>query len=123
MTDPTLAEVAADVAKALGYDIPVYNYARAVIGWSAERRYGIPASIYADGSNLTDPYWRCACEDWLHAQGWYFAKYRDWAECYLGAHESYRENNRVPDGTPWPEAPARLVSAVWRRMNAVGVKQ
>ena len=68
-----------------------------------------------DGSNLTDPYWRCRLEDWLIAQRYSFAQH----SFPTGIHDVWQPFEGI-DGhaeCPWPEAPARLVSAVWRKMK------
>lgn len=108
MSDRTLAEVAADVAAALGL-----KRAKDVAGeWFCTDLDGYHA-LFRDGSNLTDPYWRCACEDWLLAQGWKF----DLVSNRLTFAITFDGEDMVEARGPWPEAPARLVSAVWRRMQ------
>lgn len=98
----TLSEVAADVAAALG----LHMYQLAPDWYSG----GVDMPMLKlDGSNLIDPYWRCACEDWLDCNGYVFTS----DGCI------YKNQALIIDQQYWPlaEAPARLVSAVWRRMK------
>ena len=55
--------------------------------------------------SIIDPYWRCRCEDWLLANGHDFQA--------KACMEALR--------CPWSEAPARLVSAVWRKSESSGL--
>ena len=90
----------------------------ALVGeWSRTDSSGFHA-LTKDGSNLTDPYWRCACEDWLVSGP---------AQCNLSISEEWVEATAYYDckrdaqiftvECKTAEAPARLVSAVWRRMS------
>ena len=99
-----LSEVAADVAMAL----------KLKGHWSHEEH---PRFLMEDGSNITDPYWRCRCEDFLLENGWSFRA--DATYLRLGRHEAAEDVHdiftKVFVDCPWPEAAARLVSAVWRK--------
>lgn len=107
-----LALVASDVALALGM-VPDAHPAN----WYY--RKGSPELmrhlIKADGSNLTDPYWFWRCCEWLTSTGWDIQIGAD------GFHESWRmdgspdEHVALNGPIPTAEAPARLVSVVWRR--------
>ena len=115
MTD--LSEVAADVAQALGLkqasiaQEPVWEE----VNIKDSDEYNC---LLWDGSNLaSEPYWRCRCEDWLRKEGWGFN---------FGAvkHYSLRfdGDDLVDIDCPWPEAPARLMSAVWRKMKNAEIR-
>jgi hypothetical protein len=93
----TLPEVARAVADALGLE-PAGDYYR------GER------PLYTNGSNLTDPYWRCACEDWLHERGWEHYGQDAHSLLLLGGEAITVYGSRA-------EAPARLVAAVWEKMR------
>ena len=102
-----LSLIAADVAQALR--MHPYHLAP---GWYSA---GINAPMLKeDGSNLTDPYWRCLFQDWLLQHGWSFqADYEQIDhEAWLCVADVY-----VHAAGQWAEAPARLVSAVWRKMK------
>ena len=91
-----LSEVAADVAQAL----------KTKGHWSHEAH---PRFLMEDGSNLNSPYWRCRCEDWLIEHGWRFV--------HQDHHLQYPTDPSLAVTCPWPETPARLVSAVYRKMQ------
>ena len=103
----SLTEVAADVAAALGLERHVDN--EGLIYWVDDM-----AVLEADNGEygLTDPYWRCRCEDWLHERGSIVFGREDIRGAALKTVQGWIEVS-----SPWPEAPARLVSAVWRRMK------
>ena len=104
-----LSVIAADVAQALGLKKQDYALAE----WSCTDNTGYHA-LHRHGSNLTDPYWRCLFQDWLLQHGWSFqADYEQIDhEAWLCVADVY-----VHAAGQWAEAPARLVSAVWRKMK------
>lgn len=110
MTDPTLAEVASDVAQALGLK-------KSPAGeWYYSGRAGDECWLVTNGSNLTDPYWFWRCCEWLSQNCWDIQLGSD------GFHEAWNDKESVAMNGPIPmyllsEAPARLVSAVFRRMQ------
>lgn len=119
--DTPLNEVAKDVAEALGLGEPVPVMLDHVLklgdGWVKDNNFLNPS-----GRQLTDPYWRCACEDWLLAHGWDFDAYASSDHKHMAWHGRERDSDFEPPpilsvGCPWPEAPARLVSAVWRKQR------
>jgi len=119
-----LSEVAQDVAQALGLELFDYIKFGKTMSPPVEvihnkTFYRIPddqlsPELSIDGSNLTDPYWRCRCEDWLDERGWHFSN-RTLVTAWHKDDKGKRYH--VEAYCPWPEAPARLVSAVWRRMQ------
>lgn len=64
-----LSEIASDVAAALGLGQP-----NPAMGWQDPLSR---AWLKEDGYNLTDPYWRCRCEDWAISQGWNVTLFAD----------------------------------------------
>ena len=109
-----LSEVAADVAAALGLVICGDGTYHNVVNESPTGHIiAGPHRLNMDGSNLTDPYWRCACEDWLNDKGYVVELGQSYAEA-----EEFDGLTVVQIKTPLAEAPARLVSAVWRKMHA-----
>jgi len=102
------AAVAADVAQALELT------PRGKVYWEDE-----VALLDHDGKKLTDDHWRCCCEDFLLENGWSFRA--DATYLRLGRHEAAEDVHdiftKVFVDCPWPEAPARLVSAVWRKQQ------
>jgi len=110
-----LSEVAADVAQALGLepDRDQAEEAGMIVGWWTEGRLPWDNDTYLSisGLELTFPNWRCRCEDWLLQNNWVVTlAYNSFA-----THREYE--SVVVASCPWPEAPARLVSAVWRRQQ------
>ena len=108
-----LSEVARDVAEALG--LKESRHPRDP-GYTSRCYQNDMRILWGDGSNLTDPYWFKACCEWLLTHGWDFACKNDGHECWK-FDDSPRGVSQVDLNCPWPEAPARLVSAVWRRMQ------
>ena len=103
-----LSEVAADVAQALGLEI-----LGSTLRWITPYDPLKPdegVRLYFDGSNITEDYWRCRCEDWLIDQGWVFTAAK---EPFAVAFDE----EPIVIACPWPEAPARLVSAAYRKMQ------
>lgn len=109
MTELTLAEVAADVAKALCSPTrlkPAWHHGE---GWATATAPYIV--LFCDGTNIGTPDWFWRCCEWLAQNGWDIQLGSD------GFHEAWNDEDNVAMNGPIPisEAPARLVSAVWRR--------
>jgi hypothetical protein len=102
-----LSEVAADVAQAFSLTA-IYGPTGMQVGWGAPDGDG----MHLTPDMLMRPEWRCRCEDWLHEHGYRFESGRNSIHKAYGmslAGELFTEVN-----CPWPEAPGRLVSSVWR---------
>jgi hypothetical protein len=96
------SEVAADVLQALTIKMVKTEDTP---GW---------VSLWPDGLNLIDSHWRCRCEDWLLEHNWRLCAFPAGEHfCEEGSEEGYT----IEIDCPWPEFPARAVSAVWRRMK------
>lgn len=102
-----LSLIAADVAQALELIFPGTGQ------WWTDKEI----DLYFDGSNLTDPYWRCRCEDWLLERGWSFSAHQTPMHPMHVAVNMRGDMRQLLVECPWPEAPARLVSAVWQKMK------
>ena len=106
----SLTEVAADVAAALG--LRKHIGSDGIVYYEDDH-----AVLETDGGEfgISDPCWRCRCEDWLIAQRYSFAQH----SFPTGIHDVWQPFEGIDEHAecPWPEAPARLVSAVWRRMK------
>ena len=103
----SLAEVVADVAAALGLE----SYPAGL----AKKDGDFFIWLNEDGSNLTAAHWIWECLKWLVDQGLVVC-----LEPREGrAHLAYRPmiGGSFEVACPLAEAPARLVSAVWRRMQ------
>jgi len=101
-----LSEVAADVAQVFGLTA-VYGPTGVQVGWGAPDGDG----MYLTPDMLTRSEWRCRCQDWLHDHGWW---------TYLDTHDRDHQAGAagcalVRVACAVPEAPARLVSAVWQQ--------
>jgi hypothetical protein len=115
MSANDLAKVAADVAEALELGRSIYMSTDAT-GKPFSHYLWAPKGLSepmlnGDGSNLTCPDWFMRCVEWLTAN--------PEEEISLKLHESRYWPDQVHDcykvKCPIEEAPARLVSAVWRR--------
>ena len=127
----TLAEVAADVVQALGlmrcHGGYITNYAPP----DADYVMATGPMLLTAGTNLTEPYWFKRCCEWLNEEGylvgighcWPVALKYDSADNIIDMSQTLRDAAdstkwiRIMEHHPFGELPARLVSAVWRRMQ------
>lgn len=104
-----LLSIAADVAAALGLinDPPGMNWQDGYKDWQTRQL------IQSRGNDLSNDYWRCRCEDWL-----YDHKFMRVSPAFFpDRHVAKTEHWQVDVTCSLAEAPARLVSAVWRKMK------
>lgn len=99
-----LSEVAADVAKAFG--LTLRHYAGEVFYEDLKNRNTI--TINVNGNGLTTGFWFKACCEWLRHAGYTICLGPAWGIVHNARGDNLAE---VPISA---EAPARLVSAVWR---------
>lgn len=67
--------------------------------------------LYADGSNLIDPYWRCACLDWLNQQGYDVLTARHTVHSVM-SYDKIPGGHMIAVQCPAALAPAALVHEV-----------